>query len=168
MCQKYRCSAPASCQATERAAREAARVRWQLRWHDHVRLGEEPGARRVRCGDQARVGGQDALLQPPQVHSRLDAEILGQLLIGLLVGTERIGLPAAPVKREHLQAAQPLPVGVLGDQLAEGRDDLGVPAGVQVKLHAILGQGEPQLFQPGGDGRDRCHLRESGVSGSAP
>ena len=54
----------------------------------------------------------------------LDAELVGERPARVPVGGECILLAAGAVEREHELLAQPLAVGLGGDQLAELRHDL--------------------------------------------
>ena len=62
-----------------------------------------------RGGVESGVVDQDGVLQPDQGVARFDAEFLDQRRSGVGVDGERLPLPAGPVQREHVQAAQILP-----------------------------------------------------------
>ena len=79
-----------------------------------TKLGD-PTAHEVRR--QRDVLRENRLLECAQVRARLDAEILDETVAGLVVGRERVGLPAGPVERQHEQAAQALAIRLLGDEL---------------------------------------------------
>src|SRR5262249_38745155 len=50
---------------------------------------------------EARVLDQHRLLEGSKRRRRLDAELLGQGVAGVLERAQRLGLPSAPVQREH-------------------------------------------------------------------
>ena len=54
------------------------------------------------------------------------------------VGRERLGLPAAAVKREHQLRAEALAQRMLGDERLELADHLGVTTEREVGLDALL------------------------------
>jgi hypothetical protein len=70
------------------------------------------GLRRAGCQSSSGLL-EDRLVQPEQAGVGVDTQLVGQLGAQLGVGGQRVGLAAAPVQREHPQAAQPLPEGVL-------------------------------------------------------
>ena len=61
---------------------------------------------------------------------------------------ERVGLPVAPVEREHQLPAEPLAAPVLGDQRLELGDELAMAPEREVGLDAVLERRQPQLLQP--------------------
>jgi hypothetical protein len=70
----------------------------------------------VRGRRQRRVAPQDPLVQSLQVRAGVDAKLLGEALPDVLVGLQRLLLPAGPVQRDHELPNQPFPVRELGDQ----------------------------------------------------
>jgi len=66
------------------------------------------------------------------------------------VRLERLGLTSRAVEREHLLQAQPLAKGVLGDELLELRDQLGVASERKLGLDAGFDGGETLLLEPAG------------------
>ena len=104
------------------------------------------GRRRVPA--EARVLGEDLLLERPQLGSGLDPELLDEHVARVLVGAQRVGLPARPVQREHQQLAEPLPDRVLlGEPLGLDRDRR-VPAPFQIDRELGLQRDEVQLLEP--------------------
>ena len=75
--------------------------------------------RRPAGGVQRRVLGEDRRLQPAQLGSRLEAELLAEELPALLEDPEGVGLPPGAVEREHQQPAEPLAQRMRGDELLE-------------------------------------------------
>ena len=127
-----------------------------------------PGRRRQRPRVQLGGVAQDQLLQPLQLSPRIDAEIRIQAVPRPLVGSQRVGLPAAPVQREHELRPQPFPVGVLGEHgLCLGHDRRRL-AEIQLGFQPVLGGGQPQLFQPGTLGPGERGGQEFGERGPAP
>ena len=89
-------------------------------------------------------------MQPLQRLAGVDAELAGEQFADPPVGGERVGLPAAPVQRQHELAVQPLPQRVPGHQLLQLGDERVVPAERQVGVDAGLQRGQPQFLQAGG------------------
>jgi hypothetical protein len=58
---------------------------------------------------------QDLLLDPAERRGGIEPEFVGQPPPPVLVGLERIGVPACPVEGRHEQAAGALAFGVLAD-----------------------------------------------------
>jgi hypothetical protein len=69
-------------------------------------------------GGQFRIGGQDLLMQPLKWYSWLDTEFFAQIVPCVPEDSERVRLTVGPVQRQHEQAAQPLPYGMLGDEVS--------------------------------------------------
>ena len=101
-------------------------------------------------------------MQALQRFARVDAELIGQLSAQLVVPTERLGLPPAPVQGEHPPLVQLLTQRVLRDQLIQLTDHRGVVSGRELTVDLRLDRGEPLLGQPR---RDRCHELEVGEVG---
>ena len=53
--------------------------------------------------------GQHGSVQAAQRLAGVDAELAGEQVTGPAVGGQRVGLPTAPVQRQHQLAVQPLP-----------------------------------------------------------
>jgi hypothetical protein len=62
---------------------------------------------------------------------RLDTEFIDQCLPGVLVGGQRIGPPARPVKGDHELGPEPLAERIVRGQLPQVASQLGVAAQVQ-------------------------------------
>jgi len=93
-------------------ARPANEVRHQRR--ELARHGSDGGERgpamyRCRRRGQRRVGGEDLLLQQPQVGPGLDPELAQQGPPDALKRGERLGLPAVTIQRDHELRVQPFP-----------------------------------------------------------
>ncbi len=87
------------------------------------------------------VVAQHGVLERPQLRSRLDAEVVGELLARVPIGVERLRLAPAPIEREHQVAGEPLAGGLLGHEPPQLADDLRVSAGGEVGLDADLERG---------------------------
>jgi hypothetical protein len=103
-------------------------------------------ARRRR---EARIVRQDGRLELSQRATRLQPQVLGQPLVALAVDGERLGLPVAPVQRQHELSAEPLPQRVIRDERLELTHDLGVAAELEVGVDPRLDRGHAQLLEPG-------------------
>ena len=125
-------------------SRRAFDVREQHR-HDAV---ARPRAVVRGATRERRVVAQDRLLHLSQLQRRLETQLLVQAPPALLVGLERIGLPAAAVEGQHQQSDQPLARRMLGRQLLELTDDEGVLTLLQARLDAVLERGGAELLQP--------------------
>ena len=69
---------------------------------------------------------------------RLDAEFIVQMASCVPENGQRVCLAADSVQRQHEQAVQPLAQRVLGHEIPQLRDQVGVNADRQVKLDALL------------------------------
>ena len=98
---------------------------------------------------QRRVLGQHGGVQASQRLAGVDAELAGQQVADPPVGGQRVGLPPAPVQRQHQLAVQPLPHRMPGGQLLQLGGQRVMPAQRQVRVDPGLGRGQPQLLQPG-------------------
>ena len=113
--------------------------------------GRDVRRRRVRPRRrvQRRVVGQDGPLQTLELLAGVQSELVDERVAGALVLGQRVGLPPAPIQREHELAAQPLAVGVLGDQRRQLARQIGVAAEREVGVDARLHRAQPQILQPG-------------------
>ena len=106
-------------------------------------------------------------MQPLELRSRLDADLVDQRGPGVPIGLECVGLAARAVQRQHQLAAQPLAVRLVRDQRLELADQLTVSAGVQIAVDRLLDRRLPQRFQPA-DLRGRERLVRDVLQGPAP
>ena len=104
-------------------ARPANEVRHQRReLARHGDVGRQARRKRgtalpeLRRRGQRRVGGEDLLLQQPQVGPGLDPELAQQGPPDSLEGGQRFGLAAVAVQREHQLCVQPFPERMHGGQ----------------------------------------------------
>ena len=77
---------------------------------------------------ERRVLGEDRRLEPLQLVTRDEPELVDQGRAHAPVGLERVGLPPRAVEREHELSVQLLAVRVLGRQRLELPDDRGMTA----------------------------------------
>ena len=92
-----------------------------------LELDRELDDRRRRV--EARVLGEDLLLQALELGAGLDPDLLDQRLARLAVGLERLGLAPVAIEGEHPLRVQALSQRLLGDQGLEPGDRLGVAPG---------------------------------------
>ncbi len=81
-----------------------------------------PARRRLEV--EVGVLAQDRPFEPLELRRRIDAELVDERLAGAAVRVERIGLPAAPIEREHQEPDRALAERVLGDERLELADRL--------------------------------------------
>src|SRR5215472_113530 len=84
----------------------------------------------------------------PQLRPRLNAQLIGQDLVCVPVGSERLRSAAVAGQCEHEQDVQPFPQRFIGYELSQLADNVGVPSEVKVRLDRCLSQLYPQLGQP--------------------
>jgi hypothetical protein len=106
-------------------------------------------------------------VQRAQLGARLDAQLGGQRPARGLVRVQRLGLPPAPVQRDHQQPAQRLAERVLAAQRGQLADDHGVPPQSEVGLDPRLQDGEPPFGQPDPRGLG-VRPRQAGQRGAVP
>ena len=126
------------------------------------RGGQEPGQRGTG-GRQVRIGVQDAGLQVAQFPARFHAELVHQHPPGPLVGGQRLGLPAAPVERQHQLGVEPLAPRMVAGQLGQLTDQFRVQSPGQPGVHPPFLGLHPQRVQPrylGGDEHVGGHIHE--------
>ncbi len=102
-----------------------------------------------------------------EAGSGFHAQFVDQQLAGVRVDAQRLGLPAAPVQREHQQLAQSLAQRVLGGERAQLGDDLAVQADVEGRRAAFFPGGDLEFGQPEPLGLG-VRARHSGERAAAP
>ncbi len=123
-----------------------------------------------RCDEhrhQFRVAGQDAGVHRGQRGAGLHTQFFDQQFAGVGVHTQRLGLPATAVERQHQQLAQALAQRMGGRQRVELGHHVGVQPDLQCHRAAFLGDREPTLRQSAA----LClgvRSRNSGQRASAP
>ncbi len=111
---------------------------------------------------------EDCALELLQLTSRLQAKLGGKLGAGAPVDIERVGLPPAPVKGEHLLRPQVLAQRVLGDELFELDDELAVVSERKVGIDALLDCLQAKLLEPADRSLRERLVREIGERRPAP
>jgi hypothetical protein len=126
------------------------------------RQAHRPAIRSTAAGSAAaRPAPSRAASICAQLRARMDAELVGEIAVGVLEPAQRLGLLARPVQRQHQLAGQPLigrcgprPPGQLGHQrvvLAEPQPHIGQrqhrasPFPIQGIAHPV----QPPAAQPG-------------------
>ena len=89
-------------------------------------------------------------MQQPEPGAGLQAQFPGHDAPRVLVGGQRVGLPAAAVQAQHQLRVELLLQRVGGDQLAQFRHDLAMPPQVQIGVDP-RGEGLPPLVFEGGN-----------------
>ena len=108
------------------------------------------GSHRPRRHAERRVVGQDVMLELLQLRSRVEAELVGQLVPDPLVRGQRVGLASGPVLGGDQQLPQPLLVRGCGHR------------GLQLTDH-VGGVSEPQPGREPGLDEDPSCLFETGL-----
>ena len=159
------------------------RRRGQVPGHHLLRLGEHRvaaaclsraerhrrrvGRQAVRRRQELAVGGQDPLLQEPELGARIDAKLIGHDAPHVLVGGEGVGLPAAAVQAQHQLRVELLLQGMSRDQLAQFCHDLTVPSQMQIGVDPRDQRLQPLVVQ-GGDLTEPQQLGRHVGEGLAP
>ena len=112
--------------------------------------------------------GEDRLVEVVEFGARFDPELLDEDLAGVAIGLQRVGLAAAAIEREHQLGVQPLTPWVLGGELLELADQVGVAPGGELGVDAHLDGGEALLLQARDLRRRERRGREVGQRRSAP
>ena len=105
-----------------------------------------PGRAAGRPHGQVGVLAQDALVQLGQQRARLGALLVDQAGADVPVEAQRLTRPAGPVQRRHLVRGEGLVQRVLGQQLMELADQVGVPAQLQLALDPLQ-DGRPAFLR---------------------
>jgi hypothetical protein len=103
---------------------------------------------RQRRRVEARVLDQQRLLERTQGRRRLDAQLLGQGVSGVLKRAKRIGLPPASVQREHELLPAVLAQRLLFHRPSQRIDDQLVTAQRQLHVGPQLVRPSPELLEP--------------------
>ena len=118
----------------------------EVRRRHRIELARQLGRRRRQ--PERGIVAQDRRLKLPQLRTRVDADLVRELAVRVVIGVEGLRLPAGSVQREHEQTRQPLAGGMLGDQPPQVGDELRVPARGERGLHPDLDRRQPLLLEP--------------------
>src|SRR5262249_10184928 len=106
--------------------------------------------RRVRCTQaKRRILAEDRPLELLQLLAGLDPELVDEHGPPALVDRQRIRLAPAAVEREHELGTYVLAVGMCRDERLEGRDDIGVPAELELGIVKLRPDDELELLETG-------------------
>ena len=134
------------------------------------RLGGPAVPNRVR-GCRRVEGGllpEDLALEALQLGARLDPELLDEDAARVLVGGERLRLPARAIESEHQLPPEALAKRVPGDEDLELADQIaGLPAR-EVEVDPRLEGHEAKLFEPGDLALRKRLVAEVDERGAAP
>ena len=78
----------------------------------------------------------------------LDSELVDELAASGLIRLERLRLSSGAVERQHELAAEMFTEGVLANEHVQLTHEVGVEAGSEVSLDALLQTGQPKLVEP--------------------
>jgi hypothetical protein len=90
---------------------------------------------------------EDGALDPTELAAGFQAELVAQDRPGAAVGSEGLGLPAAPVEGDHQVGPEPLPEGMLPHERLEFTDELSGAAGGEVGADAGFEGGQVLLAE---------------------
>ena len=99
-------------------------------------------------GPEARVVGQDRVLEVAQHRTRLESEFGGQQLASPTEGGEGVGGPAVAVQRQHQLTPRAFAERIGVEECFELADALLAGAARQFGLNRLLEHDRPQLPQP--------------------
>ena len=110
---------------------------------------------------------EDAPLERAELGGGLEAELV-ECRPSVAVGGEGVCLAPRPIEGEHLVGAEPLPVGVGGDERLELRRERGVASRVEIVVDSGLERGEAGVLEPGRLGLGERLVGEVGKRRPAP
>ena len=106
-------------------------------------------------------------MQPLEIRAGIGAQLVGEDLLGLRVGLQRLGR-AALLQGTHELVPEPLPQGMPGRELAQLGDHFRCATTVDPGLHPQLKGVKPQFLEPGRLGRDHRPGRHVGQCRATP
>ena len=111
---------------------------------------------------------QHRSLELAQLLAGLDAQLLRQYRPGPAVRGQRIGLPPAPVQREHQKPPQPLAERIPGHQALQLPGNLRGQPQLDIGLDPALHRHQPKLLQPGALPGQSLHIGHVGKRAAPP
>ena len=108
------------------------------------------------------------MLELAQRDSRFEPELLDERRTSLPVALEGLCMAPRAIERRHQLPPQPLPHRVRGNQKLELRDELRMPAELQIKLCALLEAVESEVVQSSCLVTRKCSTTQIGKSLSPP
>ena len=87
-------------------------------------------------------------MEPLELRAGIDPELLHERASRLLVGVERLDLSSRAVEGQHQLPAQPLARRMRRDEHLELRDELAVPAQLELGVDSLLQRRQPELLEP--------------------
>ena len=98
-------------------------------------------------GQELGIVGEDHALQPAQLRSRLDAQLLHQQRAAGAHRLECLRLPAGAIQRDHQLRPQPLAQRMLRDQRLQLTDEVGIGPAGQLRRQPLLERLQPTLLE---------------------
>ena len=111
---------------------------------------------------------EDRSLQLLELFARLQAEVVDERPSCLLVGLQRVDLPARAVERQHQLGPQPFAQRLARDERGELTDEIGVAAEREISLDPLLERSEAALLEALDVGPGEVVVGEIGQSRPAP
>ena len=86
-------------------------------------------------------------MQLLQIAAWLDSELVDERTARVLIDAEGLRLATGAIQGEHQMGAQTLSGGMAIDECLNLADDLGVTAGLEVRVDSLLDRRKPLLLQ---------------------
>ena len=90
---------------------------------------------------------EDLRLEPAQLGTRLDTELVDEAGAGSLIHVQSLRLPARTVQRDHELSQEALAQRMLGDEPLELSDDVAVAPELEIGVDALLEGDKSQLLE---------------------
>ena len=91
---------------------------------------------------------QDLGLEPLELRTRFDSELVDEARSCVLVHLESLGLPAGAIQREHELTAKRLAQRMLADERLELADHVALQPELELGVDALADDDEPQFLEP--------------------
>jgi hypothetical protein len=106
-----------------------------------------PGHDRRTGRPEARILSQDRRAQLLELGAGIDTELLHKALACVVVGAQRLSLPACAVESEHELAPEPFPQRVFGHQCLDLPDHLEMSAQSELGVQPIFADLQPKVVE---------------------